>query len=197
AVGTSHREECPLHVRRPAGVRVDYLADHPDVLSRVACWLGRHWFNRLGRSRRQCDACLRSRLNRDRPALALVAFAGAEAIGTASIAVDVVPGPVRILRPAATPHTHCLAGVYVVPKRRGRGVGSALCRRALAEAERMELPSLDLYTADREAYYARLGWRNPLFSAILAGDRWHGRTFMEHPLSTPDHRGGAVRRSAE
>jgi GNAT superfamily N-acetyltransferase len=52
-----------------------------------------------------------------------------------------------------------LAGVYVVPERRGRGVGSALVRHATERAGAFGIPTLFLYTNGAEAVYAKLGWR--------------------------------------
>jgi GNAT superfamily N-acetyltransferase len=167
----------------PATLRIEFLADCPDVVACVSRWLGRNWFNRLGRSLRQREKCLRLRMNRGRLPLGLVAFVGQEPVGTASIARDEVPWEQLFLCRSATRETACLTGVYVVPHWRGQGIGAALCRRALAEARRLGLPSLDLYTANRPTFYTRLGWANPVRSVVEVEGRCQLRTFLEHRLT--------------
>jgi GNAT superfamily N-acetyltransferase len=52
-----------------------------------------------------------------------------------------------------------LAGVFVRPDHRKRGVGSALVERIQHEAKALGFKALYLYTAHAEAFYARLRWR--------------------------------------
>jgi N-acetylglutamate synthase-like GNAT family acetyltransferase len=59
----------------------------------------------------------------------------------------------------------CLAGVYVPPTWRRRGIGYMLCRRAVLEAERLRLPSLGLFTHDGENFYAKMGWKRAMDAA--------------------------------
>jgi N-acetylglutamate synthase-like GNAT family acetyltransferase len=58
-------------------------------------------------------------------------------------------------RPQLTPW---LAGVFVKPQCRGKGIGSALVRRIEAEARSLEVATLYLYTPNTESLYERLGW---------------------------------------
>jgi N-acetylglutamate synthase-like GNAT family acetyltransferase len=51
-----------------------------------------------------------------------------------------------------------MAAVYVIPERRGMGIGSALVRAAMEEAKHISLDRLYLLTPDRSSFYARLGW---------------------------------------
>ena len=51
-----------------------------------------------------------------------------------------------------------LASVFVPAAHRQRGIGSALVRRAMEEAHSIGVPSLYLFTPDRERLYARIGW---------------------------------------
>jgi GNAT superfamily N-acetyltransferase len=76
--------------------------------------------------------------------------AGGQLLGSASLVEhDLRP------RPDLTPW---LAGVYVAPAWRGRGVGSALVRRVVAFAAALGIPRLYLHTSTAEPLYAALGW---------------------------------------
>jgi N-acetylglutamate synthase-like GNAT family acetyltransferase len=46
----------------------------------------------------------------------------------------------------------------VAPEYRRQGVGSALSRRATEEARGLGIPTLYLFTFDKQGFYARLGW---------------------------------------
>jgi GNAT superfamily N-acetyltransferase len=71
--------------------------------------------------------------------------------------------------------SHChltpwLATVLVVPEYRRQGIGSALSRRATEEAQRLGIPTLYLFTFDKQGFYTRLGWAT-LEEASYAGRR--------------------------
>ena len=51
-----------------------------------------------------------------------------------------------------------LAAVYVLPEFRRQGIGSQLVRAIEETGKRLLLERLYLFTPDREAFYARLGW---------------------------------------
>jgi GNAT superfamily N-acetyltransferase len=51
-----------------------------------------------------------------------------------------------------------LASLLVLPEFRGRGIGAALVREAVAIAARFGIARLYLYTDDAAPFYARLGW---------------------------------------
>jgi GNAT superfamily N-acetyltransferase len=54
--------------------------------------------------------------------------------------------------------TPWLASLYVVPKARSRGLGSALLERAVEQTRRLGYPAVHLFTPDQAPWYARLGW---------------------------------------
>ncbi len=54
--------------------------------------------------------------------------------------------------------TPWLAGVYVAPEFRRQGIGSALVLHVMEQAKENKIKKLYLYTPDRGAFYARLGW---------------------------------------
>lgn len=51
-----------------------------------------------------------------------------------------------------------LASVYVAPEFRKQGIGSRLVLHAMEQAKNNKIKTLYLYTPDRDAFYARLGW---------------------------------------
>ena len=60
------------------------------------------------------------------------------------------------LRPNLSPW---LAGVFVRPQHRKKGVGTALVSRIECEAKALGFETLYLYTAHSESLYERLGWK--------------------------------------
>lgn len=134
--------------------RILPLADRPEAIPTLAIALWDHWgavFPQKTVAYR--IASLAGRTNRDRVPLAVVAIdAGGAALGMASIMFDDLE--MRIdLNP-------WLATVFVIPSMRGKGLGEALCAAAEAEAWRIGIERLYLYTFDKPGYYARLGWRD-------------------------------------
>lgn len=130
---------------------VDYLANHPSALPRVARWLHRQWLGEWGYTRAQSIDELRGRLSRCQLPLALMAMIGERPTGVASL--------VELERPGSRTPVCCLAGVYVLPRSRRRGIGRLLCLRAVHEAERLQRPSIGLFTLGFESFYREMGWR--------------------------------------
>ena len=95
-------------------------------------------------------ARLRNFSERDRIPLTVVAHDGRQLLGSASL----IPHDMDT-RMELTPW---LAGVFVAPEHRGRGIGAALVRDIMAEAGQLSVPVLYLYTVHREKFYANLGW---------------------------------------
>jgi predicted N-acetyltransferase YhbS len=127
------------------------LSEHPGALDAVARWAYGEWFERLGFSWEESLGFMRRRLNRDRLPLALVAMAGGAPVGTGSL--------LELPHPVTGAATCCLAGLYVVPHWRRRGLGSLICARAVENAQAVGAGSVGLFTGDGERFYARLGWR--------------------------------------
>jgi predicted N-acetyltransferase YhbS len=132
-------------------MKLDYLAHHLDCVSELASWHHEEWASlNPGQSLlhrvaelEQCKAGLEIPTT-------LVALEENRPLGSASLIqcdMDTRPG-----------QSPWLASVFVAPQFRGRGIGSALVRRAIEEAARMTYPMLYLFTPDRESFYRRLGW---------------------------------------
>lgn len=139
------------HLIESTAMTIDYLADHPEVISTLAQWQHAEWgHTRPGDTVEKRAGRLRDYSNRDRIPLTVVALEGAELLGAASLIEHDIE-----TRPELTPW---LAGVFVGELYRRRGVGAALVRRIVAEAGKLKVPLLYLYTVHSERLYASLGW---------------------------------------
>jgi len=128
------------------------LAERPDLVPALARHLHAFWHETYPEKTVAWRiAALTRRCNRDRVPFALVAVdAAGDAVGTVSVFDDDLPD-----RPDLNPW---LGTVFVRPDRRGRGLGAALVRAGEAQAARLGVPLLHLYTFDQRDLYARLGW---------------------------------------
>jgi len=80
-----------------------------------------------------------------------VAFREGRPVGTASLLVQDMD-----ILPELTPW---LGSVYVLPELRRQGIGTALVQAVVAEAARLQVPTLYLFTEDRAPFYAAMGWQ--------------------------------------
>lgn len=138
-------------------IAIRYLADHRELADELARWAWAEWrmyFEARGRTLEDARRSFGDRAQTDALPLALVAFAGGSLVGTVSLVEHDLP-----TRPHLTPW---LASLFVVPESRRRGVASLLIARAVAEAARLKVPALYLWTAsaNAEALYLKLGWRS-------------------------------------
>jgi len=132
-------------------MEIAYLVDHPLLIPVLAGWFQDEWgYLSPGSSVLDVEDSLRHHLHRDELPLALVARSGSEAIGSASLR----PFDMKT-RKNLSPW---LSSVYVPLAQRGQGIGSKLVQAAEAEAKRLGIFTLHLYTPDKESFYARLGW---------------------------------------
>jgi len=132
---------------------IDYLANHEGCIPQLAQYSYDEWrpvYDQLGLTVDNAVASYRERTNIEALPLALVAIEHDQVIGTGALKLrDLVS------RPQYEPW---LGGLFVVPEFRRRGVGTALVHRLVAEALRLRLPQLYLWTPSAESLYARLGW---------------------------------------
>lgn len=139
--------------RSAAAVRIEWLGDVPQHIRVLADWHVRAFAEVV--SGWQVDAAERE----------LLAHARRRALPTTLVAVDgdAALGSVSLLdsdRPAPDHYAPWLGTLYVRPEARRRGVGAQLVRAAVAEAARLGIPSLRLWTPKHAAFYARIGWRS-------------------------------------
>lgn len=133
--------------------RIDYLADHQRTVPVLAQWLFEEWGHCYPDTSVDTMASqLRARMHRDRSPLALVAFEAGEPIGTASLKIREVE-----IRPQ---YEHWLGSLFVAEPYRGRGIGSKLITAIKAEADKLGIDELYLYTrqAATARLYKKLGW---------------------------------------
>jgi len=94
---------------------------------------------------------LRGFSNGEQIPLTVVAFDGSDVLGSASLIAHDMETRMEL--------TPWLAGVYVGEQYRRRGIGAELVRRIMAEAARLKVPLLYLYTVHSEKFYGALGWK--------------------------------------
>ena len=132
-------------------IEIVTLSERPEFIPVVAQWNWAEWRELL-----PCDSCavfaddLRAHTRRDAIPITFLALEDGEPIATASLIADDLP-----TRPELTPW---LASLFVVPEKRGRGLGERMVRHAVAAARGFGIGTLYLYTPGQEAFYRRLGW---------------------------------------
>lgn len=132
-------------------MRIEYLADRPDLVTPLA----RLHFSQWGYLRP--DESLEGRITR------LVAACGRGGVPSVLVGLEdgALAGSAMLVahdmdaRPDLTPW---LAGLFVVPELRGRGLGAVLAAGVEDLARAAGIERLHLYTFDLQAYYARSGW---------------------------------------
>lgn len=132
-------------------MRIEYLSDHQDLIPELARLHFSEW-GHLHPEETLAERTDRLRLCSGSGAIptVLVALEGGGLCGAAMLVAHDMD-----TRPELTPW---LAGVYVLPACRHRGLGSALVERAVSVAASLGVARLYLYTPDASAFYARLGW---------------------------------------
>jgi GNAT superfamily N-acetyltransferase len=128
-----------------------YLADDPVLVSTIANWHHETWAHLTGRTHEERIREFDEQLGSERIPLTVVAFVAGRPVGSASLLTQDMD-----THPDWTPW---LASVFVLPEFRRRGIGERLCRRIVAEARRLGVPRLYLFTPDQAPFYARMGWR--------------------------------------
>ncbi len=134
-------------------VRIDYLGNQKQFLPLLTEHMYQHWrslLQAMGKSRDDFAQSMRDRCATDSLPLALVAFEGDQVLGTIALKPQDLAR-----RPQLTPW---LGGLFVLKKYRSQGIASLLITKILAEAERLRLPCLHLWTPASEDFYARRGW---------------------------------------
>jgi predicted N-acetyltransferase YhbS len=154
---------------------IHYLADYPHTGRQLAAWL--HQGRPDAYTPQGALAFIEGLANRDRLPLSLFACdADLNPLGMVSLISSETP----LSEPAAF-----LLALYVAPAHRKRGIGSALCRRAGAEARRLGWQAVAAHTIDSEAFYQRVGWRT-VMRAIITSEPGNQRVwYMENALLSP------------
>jgi predicted N-acetyltransferase YhbS len=132
-------------------VEIELLADRPEFIPTLAEWHFREWaFLRPGDSVANRVRILRERSGRRELPITFVASSSTELLGSAMLIHHEMD-----TRPQLTPW---LAGVFVAPAHRRRGIGRALAEHAISEAAALGFPTVYLFTPSAEHFLSRLGW---------------------------------------
>src|SRR5205085_10269672 len=133
------------------GVQISYLIEHSEYIPQLAQWLFKQWDSILGEETPDARIKkLKTHMNRDKLPIAWVAHANRQLLGIAALRVHDLEG-----REDLTPW---LGGVFVGSNFRRQGIGTALCAAVEEEARSRQIQTLYLFTLDKQAWYARLGW---------------------------------------
>jgi len=131
--------------------QIGYLADRMDFLPALAQWHHREWAHlQPGESLEARLARLRGNCQRGQIPTAMIAYDGDILFGSAMLVAHDMDTRMEL--------SPWLAGVFVVPVYRKRGIGAALVGRVVAEARTIGVRRLYLYTPGVADFYARLGW---------------------------------------
>jgi GNAT superfamily N-acetyltransferase len=131
---------------------IDYLADAPQHIPTLAAWHFAQW-GELNPANDIAARTARFQTHLQKGAIptTFVACDQDRLLGSASLVFHDLD-----IRPQYTPW---LASVYVDPTQRSRGVGRSVVQRVMQEAQDLQVLRLYLFTLDREAFYASLGWK--------------------------------------
>ena len=138
------------------------LADRPDAIPQLARWFFAEWGALDQRPVEQIAQQLRGNLNRNAVPMTWLAVDGERVIGSISLDLEDLPGFNHL--------TPWLACFYVDRTHRGHGTGRALLAHLLAEAQRLRIASIYLWTSNLEDFYVRQGWRR-VDETNLSGQR--------------------------
>jgi GNAT superfamily N-acetyltransferase len=126
---------------------------------------------------------LRAESGRETIPLAFVALDGDAPVGGVSLVEHNM-----LSHPELTPW---LAGTFVHPSRRGKGIGVELVRHATARARELGLRRLYLYTENGRGFYERLGWKR------LSDESYEGEDVSLFALDLAAANVGAAVRASE
>ncbi len=129
---------------------IEPLALHSALTKTLAGWIFEEWRAIERLTQAAIETGLHSTLNTDRLPITFVALKANEPVGCVSIDLEDLPGYAQL--------GPWLASLYVVPERRGSGIGASLVRRAQAFAAEHAVEALYLWSAGPTALYHGLGW---------------------------------------
>jgi GNAT superfamily N-acetyltransferase len=136
-------------------VRIASIADHPALVELIARWHWEEWGHAdPDGSLAAWTESLRCRARRDGIPTTFVALDADRLLGSVTLVEHDMAGHASYgdLGP-------WVAGTFVRPDARGRGVGAGLMRHAASEAARWGISRLHLYTESARGFYERLGWQ--------------------------------------
>jgi GNAT superfamily N-acetyltransferase len=132
-------------------MQIELLADHPEFIPLLAEWHYREWsYLRPEESLEGRIARLREYCGRREMPITYIACSETNLLGSAMLLPHDMDTRMQ--------YSPWLAGVFVDPNERGRGIGRALTLHVMREAGTRGFPRLYLYTPSAEDFYPKLGW---------------------------------------
>jgi GNAT superfamily N-acetyltransferase len=132
-------------------IQTKILGPSDPEISICAHWRTGEFAEVLGTSVAEEEVLLRALTADKSQQVAIIAFCGGEPAGTCLLVTSEID-PLHDVSP-------WLAGLYVAPEYRGRGVGRTLVAAIEEQARARGIPRIYLYTDDNEvSYYRNLGW---------------------------------------
>ena len=126
------------------------MAEYARQVPHIAVWFYTEWGAIYGKqTQAEVQRRIESWLTVGEIPTAFVAVAGDRVIGTVALKEHEMP---------EFPETPWLAGLFVVPQLRGRGIGTVLVEAGEREALSLGVQQLFLYTPEAHQFYSRLGW---------------------------------------
>jgi GNAT superfamily N-acetyltransferase len=134
-------------------MQIEFLADRPEAIDLVSRWYFEEWGRLNPEASVQGIANKISQsMNRAKPPLLLLAVEDGNVIGAAELKyreMDIYPDK-----------EHWLGGVFVIPQRRGLGIGSTLIKQVILLAEQFGIKELYLQTEQLDGgLYSDHGWK--------------------------------------
>jgi len=132
-------------------MKIEYLADHKDVISTLAQWSYEEWsYLHPERTLSDVEQLVLQGSNKEHIPISLVAIDKGEVIGMIALKTSDFKA-----RPDLSPW---LAGLYVDKARRRKGVGTKLVHEIEKLAAQLGASKLYLVTDDAENFYSKLNW---------------------------------------
>lgn len=132
-------------------MQIELLADRLEFIPILADWHFREWaYLRPGDSVANRIRLLRERSGQTELPITFIASSGEELLGSAMLIHREMD-----THPQFTPW---LAGVFVAPAHRRRGIGRALAEHIVREAAGRGYPTVYLFTPSAQDFFSRLGW---------------------------------------
>jgi GNAT superfamily N-acetyltransferase len=132
-------------------MQIGYLADHPEFIPTLARWHHQEWaYLRPGDSLEARTARLRKCCGHCEIPTVVIAFTVGTLLGSAMLIAHDMDTRMEL--------SPWLAGVFVAPGRRCRGIGASLVQRVIHDATVLGVERLYLYTPNADQFYSRRGW---------------------------------------
>lgn len=131
-------------------MNIELLLDHQYLIPEIAA-LKLRYFGFPDKTLQDYEKGLETHLNESKLPIAFVVVENKQFIGTFSLRICDMDT-----------HQHLspwMANVLVHPSQRNKGVGAFLVQRAEMRAQELGFDRLYLYTPDKAAWYAKLGWQ--------------------------------------